>query len=489
MLDRTTDVSTIGISTLSSDASARGARRVILVSNRLPITVSAADGVPTVRRSSGGLATSLRMAHERPGSVWVGWPGPLESFDEESRAGILAQLDSMRVVPISLSEREIRVFYDHISNSVLWPICHDRLDRMPLRVSGWEAYEEVNERFADAVAKQYRPGDLVWVHDYHLMRMPALLRRRIPDARIGFFLHVPFPNPEIFFALPTRRWLIEGMLGADLIGFHTRRYRGHFTAAMRRLLGIEMDADSCVRYEGRRVELGVFPISIDSTEMAERACSRDVNTEVLDLRSFTQRLFLGIDRLDYTKGIPRRLLAFEQMLARHPEWREHVRLVQVAVPSRGAVGAYRRLRREVDRLVGRINGRFGTPSWTPVHYIYRSIDEPTMLALYRTADAMLVTPVRDGMNLVAKEFVASRVDENGVLVLSEFAGAADELQDALLVNPYDVDGMADTMHHALTMDGIERRRRMRSLRMQVLANDVHTWARRFLEAMEGVPAR
>jgi len=321
------------------------------------------------------------------------------------------------------------------------------------------------------------------VHDYHLMRLPALLRQRLPEARIGFFLHVPFPNPEIFLALPTRRWLVEGLLGADVVGFHTRRWRGHFTAALRRLLGIEMDADATIRYDQRRVALGVFPIGVDASYFSHEATSRDVTTEVLELRHPTQRFLVGVDRLDYTKGIPRRLLAFERLLEQHPEWREHVRLVQVAVPTRSRVRAYRRLRREVDALVGRINGRFATPSWTPIHYVYRGLPQDTLLALYRTADVMLVTPLRDGMNLVAKEFVACRTDENGVLVLSEFAGAADELTDALLVNPYDVDGVADAMHRALTMDRAERRRRLRSLRAKVQANDVHHWADSFLDAL------
>ena len=465
----------------STGASPTG--RVILVSNRLPVTVEVHDGAVEVRRSVGGLATGLRELHDRPNGLWIGWPGSLGELGAAERVAVHRELERLRLRPLTLDEDEVRVFYERLGNAVLWPICHDRLDQLPLRVTGWDVYERVNARFADAIADAYRPGDLVWIHDYHLLRLPALLRERVPAARIGFFLHVPFPNPEIFFALPQRRWLVEGMLGADVIGFHTRRYRGHFTAALRRLLGIEMDADATVRYRDRRVSLGIFPMGIDAAAFADRATDRSVTGEVLDLRSSTQRVLVGIDRLDYTKGIARRLLAFERLLIDHPSWREHVRLLQIAVPSRVRVGAYRRLRRSVDALVGRINGRFGTPSWTPVQYMYRSVSETTLLALYRTADVMVVTPLRDGMNLVAKEFLASRTDEEGVLVLSEFAGAADELAEALIVNPYDIDSVAAALHQALVMEGVERRQRMRALRARVLEHDVYQWASSFLEAL------
>ena len=458
--------------------------RLLIVSNRLPVTVTMKGGRPAVQRSVGGLATALRSTHGEPGTLWIGWPGDLDALADSDRGDVRRQLHAMRVAPVSLSRKEVKVFYDHIANGVLWPICHDRLDSLPLRITGWDVYERVNERFADVVADHYRHGDSIWVHDYQLMRLPALLRRRFPRARIGFFMHVPFPNPEIFFTLPVRKWLVEGMLGADVIGFHTRRFRGHFTAALRRLLGIEMEADATIRYDGRRVDLGIFPISVDAAEIARSASEREVTNSVLDLRTDEQRLLLGIDRLDYSKGIPRRMLAFERLLTDHPEWRERVRLVQVAVPSRGNVSAYRRFRKEVDALVGRINGQFATPTWVPVHYMYRGVPQTQLLSLYRTADVMLVTPMRDGMNLVAKEFVASRTDEEGVLILSELAGAADELTDAVIVNPYDVDGMAEAMHQALTMEAGERRRRMRALRAQVSANDVHRWTSKFLEVLE-----
>jgi trehalose 6-phosphate synthase/phosphatase len=459
-------------------------RRLIIVSNRLPVTVRVHDGQATVRRSVGGLATGLRTPHEQSSGLWIGWPGNIATLDPPAYAEVDRQLAALRTVPLSLDAHEIAVFYEHIANGVLWPICHDRIDRLPLRIDGWNVYESVNARFADAVAARHRPGDLVWVHDYQLLRVPALLRERVPGARIGFFLHIPFPNPEIFFALPTRQWLIEGMMGADLIGFHTRRYHGHFRAALRRLFGIEADEHGTVAWQGRRVRLGVFPMGVDAADFARRAAAREVSDKVMEYKSPGQRLLVGIDRLDYSKGIPRRLLAVERLLEMHPEWRERVRFIQVAVPSRDQVGAYREFRREVDGVVGRINGKFATPTWTPIHYLYRSVSSDVLLALYRAADIMLVTPLRDGMNLVAKEFPAARIDEDGVLVLSEFAGAAETLTDAIIVNPYDVEGTAETIHRALTMDGGERRKRMRSLRANVLENDVHRWANSFLDNLK-----
>jgi trehalose 6-phosphate synthase/phosphatase len=461
--------------------------KLITVSNRLPVTVSVDGERVAVKPSTGGLATGLRRVDLGDGSLWIGWSGTAAIPPAQS-GNVRAQLSAMHAEPVALSPREIEVFYEQICNAVLWPICHDRIDQLPLRVSGWDTYEAVNQRYADAVADAWRPGDLIWVHDYQLLRVPRLIRQRIPEARVGFFLHVPFPNPEIFFTLSMRRWLVEGMLGADLIGFHTRRYRGHFTATLRRLFGLEMNNANRVRYEGRDVTLGIFPMGIDAEEFAGRAAERDVSVRTLELEQPGIRLLVGIDRLDYSKGIQRRLLSLEQLLIKQPDGRQHGRLIQIAVPSRGRVGAYRRLRTEVESLVGRINGEFSTPSWTPIHYIHRSVTPTTLVGLYRAADVMLVTPVRDGMNLVAKEFAACRSDEDGVLILSEFAGAADELADACIVNPYDVDAVAATIHEALTMSGEERRARMRRLRSQVFEHDVHRWAKEFLAALAATDA-
>jgi trehalose 6-phosphate synthase/phosphatase len=461
----------------------RATGRLLIVSNRLPVTARRDGEDLRLDRSVGGLASALRGAHGASESWWIGWLGDVRGFDAKERYQIREQLRPMRASAVTLDAKDARTFYGTLSNGILWPLFHDRLDRLPLDLGGWDAYERVNERFAETVAELWQPGDLVWIHDYHLMRLPALLRKRIPDARIGFFLHTPFPNPEMFLVLPTRRWLVEGMLGADVIGFHTRRYRGHFTAALRRLLGMEMDADAHVRHDDRVIQLGIFPIGIDAEDFNRRSNKREVIVKSLEHRAGRERLLLGIDRLDYTKGIPRRLAAIERLLEQRPEWRRNVRLVQVAVPSRGTVSAYRTFRREVEQQVSRINGRFATSTWVPIHYMHQSFDQDDLIALYRAADVMLVTPVRDGMNLVAKEFVACRGDESGALVLSEFAGAADQLSDALIVNPYDIAGVADTIHRALTMDGGDRRQRMRHMRDGVFAQDVHWWAREFVRAL------
>ena len=457
-------------------------RRVLIVSNRLPVTARWVNGDVRLNRSSGGLASALRPVHEDGDGIWFGTAGDV-SLRRRAHGALARELEKLRCVPVYLGRSETRVFYEGVCNGIVWPLFHDQLNRLPLVVEGWDVYERINARFADCVAEQWRPGDVIWIHDYHLMRLPALLRERLPNARIGFFLHVPFPNPELFLVLPYRRELVTGLLGADLVGFHTRRYRGHFTAALRRLLHLEMDADEHVRHPGGITRLGVFPIGIDAQALSDRARDREVSQQVLSLRSRNERLLLGVDRLDYTKGFLRKILAFERMLDSHPEYRGHVRLLQVAVPSREGVEEYQRFQRDVEMQVSRVNGAFATPSWTPVQYMNQSVSEPELLALYRAADAMLVTPLRDGMNLVAKEFVAARSDESGVLILSEFAGAADELEEAVIVNPYDVAAMGQAMHRALAMDAGERRRRMRALRAKVLEHNVHAWARDFLGAL------
>jgi trehalose 6-phosphate synthase/phosphatase len=311
------------------------------------------------------------------------------------------------------------------------------------------------------------------------MLVPRLLRERIPDARIGFFLHIPFPSSEVFRALPERERILEGLLGADLVGFHTASYLRHFASAAFRLVDAPSEVDR-VRWDHREVRLGVFPMGIDAARFSAMAASPEVEALAREHRTTGERLIVGVDRLDYTKGIPRRLLAFQLLLRRHPELREKIRLVQVAVPSREEVEAYREFRDEVDALIGRLHGEFATPRWSPIHYLYRSFTPEEVTALYRAADAVVVTALRDGMNLVAKEFVAARPDEDGVLVLSEFAGAAAELSEAVRVNPYDIESTADALHRALTMPPAERRARMQVLRRRVLTYDVHAWARAFI---------
>jgi trehalose 6-phosphate synthase/phosphatase len=460
-------------------------QRVLIVANRLPITVKATDAGVDVQRSAGGLATGLLRPHEQSGGLWIGWSGAPEELTGEQQSELDKQLAAMRLVSVPLTADQVTRYYENFSNGVLWPLFHYLLDQVPLHVRDWDAYAEVNERFADVVAEHYRPGDLIWVHDYQLLLLPDLLRKRLPDARIGFFLHIPFPSEELFRTLPERDRLLRGLLGADLVGFHTPAYLRHFAASLTQL-GLTVEIDK-VQLSDREVRLGVFPMGIDAAAFIKLAEDPAVQEEARALRSDESvRLLVGVDRLDYTKGIPRRLLSYERMLQTHPELRERVRLVQVAVPSRTGVEAYQEYRALVEGLVGRINGDFGTPRWVPVHYIFRSLSEQELVALYRAADVMLVTPLRDGMNLVAKEFVASRIDGDGVLILSEFAGASWELPEAIQVNPYDVDGMAESTYRALTMDPQERRSRLAPLRTRVETYDVHRWAATFLEQLETI---
>lgn len=470
----------------STDRGMDGVRsdgRLLLVSNRLPITVRVRDGSLTMSPSQGGLARGLASQHLRSNGLWIGWPGVSAAEHAVVKGELARMCVERRIVPVALEKSEVRAFYDQISNAILWPVFHERLDRVPLRPARWDIYEHVNVRFADTIADVYTPGDTIWVHDYQLLRLPALLRERIPAARIGFFLHVPFPPPDIFNTLSPRQSLLAGMLGADLIGFHTQRYAENFRATLERQPSVGVRLDGSVSLGRRSVQIGVYPMGIDVSAFAAPATPSAVAAATMTLRTTTQRLLLGVDRLDYSKGIPRRLLAIEELLNRFPEWRGRLRLLQVAVPTREGVGAYKKIRGEVEKLVGRINGKFATPTWTPIQYINGCVTSETLIALYRAADVMLVTPIRDGMNLVSKEFVASRIDEDGVLILSEFAGAAEELKEALLVNPYDISGFAHALNAALTMSDGERRHRMRRLRKRVIQCDVHVWADRFLSTL------
>jgi trehalose 6-phosphate synthase/phosphatase len=461
--------------------------RLLIASNRLPVTVRATDGGVSVERSTGGLATGMKGPHERLGGLWIGWPGDLEGVSPDDRADVDAKLEALRLAPVQLSRDEIARYYEGYSNTVLWPLFHYETARLPPEVKNFDAYEAVNERFADAIAEQYEPGDLVWVHDYQLMLVPQLLRERLPEARIGFFLHIPFPSSELFRILPQRERILEGLLGADLLGFHTATFVRHFASSVLRVLGLPTDVDR-IRLGFRDVVLGVFPMGVDAAVFSKLARAPDVlriaHEHRADPEQLDTKLLVGIDRLDYSKGIPRRLLAYDALLRAHPELRERIRLVQVAVPSRENVEAYADYRAEVDALVGRIHGEYATPRWSPIHYLHRGLTQAEVVALYRAADAVLVTPQRDGMNLVAKEFVASRPDGDGVLVLSEFAGAAAELAEAVLVNPYDVERTAAALHRVLEMPEEERRTRMAALRERVTGYDVHAWARAFVARLE-----
>lgn len=460
-------------STLTS-AGQSAASRVLIVSNRLPVTVVRDDDGIDVRRSNGGLATGLSGVRQRHQSCWIGWTGLVGHPEPAEQEEIELRLEADNMVPLHLSPDEIGGFYRGYSNAALWPTLHD----MPAAAwcnDDWRAYCAVNARFADAVVRELRQGDVVWVHDYHLMLVPRLVRRRCPRARIGFFLHTPFPSAESFARLPHAVTLLDGLLAADAIGVHTEEYAHNLVTAVGAIRGPRLSSS---RLQSREAQPRVFacPISVDVASLGAIAMRPHVIREAERLRG-TRRIVLGVDRLDYTKGIPERLRAFERLLEHDPELRGTVRFIQIAVPSREDVPGYKCTRTEVEEIVNRVNSRWGTDDWQPIEYHYRCVDLPTLVSLYRAASVMLVTPLRDGLNLVAKEFAAARVDNDGVLVLSERAGAAAELRTALLVNPSDEDALEEALAVALEMPLAERRVRMRHLRSTIANHDVHRWAR------------
>ena len=457
--------------------------RIILVSNRLPVTVQFTGQEMILGQSGGGLATGLKGVRDRHGSVWIGWPGELPA-GSQVRSELEHELSKQNLHPIYLNRAEQKGFYEDYSNAAVWPVFHDLVDQLPLQIAGWDMYRQVNEKFADAVSLAYHDGDVIWVNDYHLLLVPQLLRERLPKARIGFFLHIPFPATEIFRVLPQRGQLLQGLLGADLIGFHTQVFTDSFLSATADILG-ERITSSSVRLRGRTVRVGAFPMGIDSQTWENRARSTPVAKQVLSTMQDAgkRKIVVGIDRLDYTKGLPRRIAAIENLLQRDPTLAEKVRFIQVTFPSRERIESYAGLRRQLNEMVGRINSTYGSPRSQPIHLVIRNFGEEEVSALYCAADIMTVTPLRDGMNLVAKEFIASRIHDDGALVLSEFAGAAAQLKEAVIVNPYDTQGMADAIHRAIDMPPSEQRQRMRVLRQTVMQNDVHFWTQSFLGAL------
>ncbi len=448
--------------------------RVVVVANRLPVR-RVGDGWET---SPGGLVSAMApILRERAGS-WVGWAGDSEHREPFDHDGI-------RQVPVPLSATEVDDFYLGFSNGTIWPLYHDVIRTPEFHRHWWRPYVEVNLRFAERAASILEPGDIAWVHDYQLQLVPAMLRELRNDVKIGFFLHIPFPPVELFARLPWRRQIIEGLLGADLLGFQTRLGRHNFGRASRRFGGATGNTREAV-VDGHTTRLASHPISIDVQAYADLAGRSSTWEHVGRLRAELggRKVILGVDRLDYTKGIDVRLRAFDTLLKQHPEVANEVVFVQISVPSRSEVADYERMRADVETLVGRINGAHGDLHHSPVHYSYGGLGTEELAAYYLLADVMCVTPLRDGMNLVAKEFVASRRGNNGVLVLSEFAGAAHELSRALIVNPYDVDGVAAALWRALRMSQSEVGSRMASLRRQVRKNDVFMWARSFIEDLD-----
>jgi trehalose 6-phosphate synthase len=474
--------------------------RLAVLSNRLPVALTRGqDSRFSAAHSPGGLVNALEPVLRRKGGRWIGWPGvALEECGADAVRAVLAEVESgVRLVPVSLARQEIERYYGGFSNSALWPAFHGLPERCRVDASCWQAYQEVNRRFARRLVAELDDSETAWVHDYQLLLVGEEVRRERPGACLGFFLHIPFPRVADLSAVPGSRAIAQALLAHDLIGFQTRRDLGHFAEAVCEILRLDAleVADGRIKIEvgGRTVIAGHFPIGIDAAAWTRRASSLETDERMARLRRELgpPAILLGVDRLDYTKGLLERLAAYERMLERHPESRGQVTLLQIVVPSREAVADYAALKGELERQVARVCGRFATPGWTPVRHLYRSVDADELAALYRLADVALVTPLCDGMNLVAKEYCASQVDGGGALVLGAGAGAAEQLgpTGALLVDPRDVGATACSMHRALTMEVGERRRRMEAMRRAVAEMDVFRWADGFLAELDEARAR
>jgi alpha,alpha-trehalose-phosphate synthase [UDP-forming] len=464
--------------------------RVIHVSNRLPILVRKHAGRARVERSSGGLAAALEAGWRDQPGVWIGWAGTRPGEHIETLLAKASQGRSYTLRSVPLSEEEVAKFYSGFANEIIWPLFHDMPSRCNFDPDYWETYQRVNRKFGNAAAEMAGDDDFIWVHDYHLMLTADAMRQARVRARMGFFLHIPFPAPDIFSKLPWKKPILKALLQFDVLGFQSDHDRSNFVSCLHHLLPEaaveERHPHLEASLEGMRAVVGTFPIGIDFDEFARAAARPEIAADSAEIRRRLSGdlLVLGVDRLDYTKGIPERLKSFRLLLQRSPELRGHMTLVQVVVPSREEIPNYKNLRREVELLVSQINGEFTQPGWVPVHYIHRNLGRDELLAYYRAADIGLVTPLKDGMNLVAKEFCAAQIDERGVLIVSEFAGAGPELRPgAILVNPNDFAEVAQALHAAALMPAEEKRNRMRLLRDIVKDHSVHRWVHFFLQAV------
>ncbi|MGE0217818.1 alpha,alpha-trehalose-phosphate synthase (UDP-forming) [Mycolicibacterium sp.] len=479
----------------SGDRARSGTADFVVVANRLPIDkVRLPDGSTEWKRSPGGLVTALEPLLRRRQGAWIGWAGVPESPDDADGSREPIEQDGLFMVPVPLSAEDVALYYEGFSNATLWPLYHDVIVKPIYHRQWWERYVEVNRRFAEATAATAAENATVWVQDYQLQLVPKMLRMLRPDLTIGFFLHIPFPPVELFMQMPWRTEIIEGLLGADLVGFHLPGGAQNFLILSRRLIGATTSRGNVgvrtrfgeVHVGFRTVTVGAFPISIDSSELDQKARTRATRQRAREIRSELgnpRKILLGVDRLDYTKGIDVRLRAFSELLDEGRVNREDTVLVQLATPSRERVESYIAMREDIERQVGHVNGEYGEVGHPVVHYIHRPVPREDLIAFFVAADVMLVTPLRDGMNLVAKEYVACRSDLGGALVLSEFTGAAAELRQAYLTNPHHLQGVKDAIEAALDQTPEEGRRRMRALRRQVLAHDVDRWARSFLDAL------
>lgn len=470
--------------------------KTIIVSNRLPLQVKLEDSQLEIKPSVGGLATGMKSVHADGNGIWVGWSGLTEEqLTPALQDRVNAEVQKEKCVTVPLTTEDVDNFYLGFSNKTLWPLFHYFMEYTTFERAEWESYKAVNQKFADVVLEHVNDGDTVWVHDYQLLLLPKLLRDKNPNISIGFFLHIPFPSFEIFRTFPWREELLEGMLGSDLIGFHTYDYERHFLSSVKRILRLDVKFND-ILYDDRNIKVDSFPMGIDYNKFYNAAVAntnqKEKEKSELQRRldehiktSLGAKIILSIDRLDYTKGIPKRLRAFEYFLNKYPEFKEKVRLILLAVPSRSNVPQYQKLKRETDELVGRINGKFATVSWTPVWYFYRSMPFENLIDLYTSSDVALITPIRDGMNLVAKEYIATRTNQDGVLILSEMAGASNEMNEALLINPNNFEQIADTIKEALEMPLEDQQNRIAILQNRLKRYSVEKWAEEFLDALEG----
>ncbi len=467
--------------------------RLIIISNRLPISISKKDGSFHTSSGSGGLITALAPVLKNRGGLWIGWPGIAENEEEQKEFIRILENENAKegfnLNPIFIDKEDVKLYYEGFSNEIVWPLFHDLQSECHFDPSYWKSYQKVNRLFAEGTAKKINPGDFIWVHDYHLMLFANEIRKLNINEKIGFFLHIPFPSIEIFMKLPWRFQILRGLLEFDILGFQTARDQRNFVQCVKRLLpSLKIESKHqfhLCKNNDREVRIGAFPISIDYRSFSRTAKSDDVaNQAWLNLKNLQgQKVVFSCDRLDISKGIPYRLEAIRHLLKNHPEIHEKVTFFQVVIPSRTEIEKYQELKKEIDRLVGEINSEFTKTGWVPIAYVYNSISRNELLAFYRIAQIALITPVKDGMNLVAKEFVASNIHENGVLILSEFAGAAFQLQhEALLINPYDIEGLAETIFLALNMPEAEIKERMHLMRKNVQRNDVFKWVKSFLKA-------